>query len=107
MQRPPDIKNAATVCWDFWVFKEAQMLADILSKIVPAPGMKDAEMAASVPAAVKGGNNLRADVLAGAAQPSPKGGIGGYAAGQTDAGNYRPSLLRPIEKIAKVLPFVL
>lgn len=83
------------------------MLADILSKIVPVPGMKDAEMVASVPAAVKGGNNLRADVLAGTAQPAPKGSIGGYVAGQTDAGNYRPSLSRPIEKIAKVLPFVL
>lgn len=83
------------------------MLADILSKIVPVPGMKDAEMMASVPATVKGGNNLRADVLAGTAQPAPKGGIGGYAAGQTDAGNYRPSLSRPIETLAKFLPLAL
>lgn len=83
------------------------MLSDILSKIVPIPGMKDAEMIASAPTAIKGGNNLRADVLAGTAQPVPKGGIGGYAAGQTNAGNYRPSLSRPIETLAKFLPLAL
>ncbi len=79
------------------------MLSDILSKIVPVPGMKDAEMMASAPAAVKGGNNLRAGVLAGTTQPAAKSGISGYAAGQADVGNYRPSLSRPIETLAKIL----
>lgn len=84
------------------------MLADILSKIIPVPGMKDAEMAASLPAAANAGRNIRADILAGNTAPQPQGraGIGGFSAAQ-DATNYRPSLSRPIETIAKVLPFVL
>lgn len=82
------------------------MLSDILSKIVPIPGMKDAEMMAALPTATKAAPNIRADVLAGTPQTQqqpPKGGIGGYAAGQTGTGNYRPSLSRPIETLAKVL----